>query len=99
MPSNGNASTSDESKAKENFYLSDGKRNKKRKLGNVPPSSCSCKSGSTSKKRSTSNSKKRKNSDIDLDWDKTFKDAFITDIDVTDLENGIQVENLFAFDK
>ncbi len=63
----------------------------------MPSSSCSCKSGSTSKKRGTS--KKRKNSDIHLDWDKTFKDAFVTDIDIADLKNGIQVENPFAFGK
>ncbi len=50
MPSNGNASTSSKSKAEENFYLSEGKKNKKRRLGNVPSSSCSRKSG-TSKKR------------------------------------------------
>jgi hypothetical protein len=43
--------------------------------------------------------KKRCNSDIDLDWDKTFEEAFVTDIEVADLENWIQVENLFAFGK
>jgi hypothetical protein len=28
-----------------------------------------------------------------------FKDAFVTDIEVAELENGIQVENQFAFGK
>ncbi len=36
---------------------------------------------------------------VNLDWDKTFKDAFATDVEVADLENGIQIENLFAFGK
>jgi hypothetical protein len=54
MPSNGDAGASNESKAKENFYLSEGEKNKKRRLGDVLFSSCSCKSGSTLKKRSTS---------------------------------------------
>jgi hypothetical protein len=97
MPSNGDVSASNKSKAKENFYLNEGKKNKKRRLGNVPSSSCSRKSDSTSKKRGTS--KKRQNSDIDLDWDKTFKDTFVTDVDVADLKNWIQVENLFVFGK
>jgi hypothetical protein len=91
MPSNGNASARGKSKAEEIFYLSEGKKNKKRSLGNVPSSSCSRKSGGTSKKR--------QNSDIDLDWEKMFEDAFVTDIEVADLENGIQVENLFTFGK
>jgi hypothetical protein len=95
MPSNGDVSASNESKAEENFYLSEGKRNKKRRLGNVPSSSHSRKSGSTSKKCSTS--KKHQNSDINLEWDKTFEDAFITDFDIADFKNGIQVENLFMF--
>jgi hypothetical protein len=89
--SDGNASASNESKAKENFYLSEGRKNTKRRLGDVPSSSCFCKSGGTSKKRC--------NSDIDLDWDKTFKDTFVTDIEVSDLENGFQVENPFTFSK
>ncbi len=97
MPSNDYASASNESKAKENFYLSEGKKNKKRRLGDVPSSSCSCKSGGTSKKCGTS--KKRQNLDIDLDWDETFKDTFVTDIEVADLKNGIQVENPFVFGK
>ncbi len=97
MPSKGNASASNESKAKENFYPSVGKKNKKRRSGDVPSSSRSCKSGSTSKKPGAS--KKRQNSDINLDWDKTFKDTFITDVDVADLKNGIQVENPFVFGK
>ena len=97
MPSNGNTSASNESKAEENFYLSEGKKNKKRRLGDVPSSSRSRKSDSTSKKRGTS--KKLRNSDIDLDWDKMFKDAFVTDIEVADLKNGIQVENPFVFGK
>jgi hypothetical protein len=29
----------------------------------------------------------------------TFKDAFVTDVEVADLKNGIQVENLLAFGK
>jgi hypothetical protein len=29
----------------------------------------------------------------------TFKDAFVTDIEVADLENKIQIENPFAFGK
>jgi hypothetical protein len=91
MPSNSNMSTSDESKAEENVYLREGKKNKKRRSGDVPSSSRSCKSGG--------NSKKRQNSDIDLDWDKMFKDAFVTDIEVADLKSGIQVENPFAFGK
>jgi hypothetical protein len=90
MPSNSDSSTSGKSKAKENFYLSEGKKNKKRSLGNVPSSSCSCKSGT---------SKKRCNSDIDLDWDETFEYAFATNVEVADLENGIQAENPFAFGK
>jgi hypothetical protein len=40
---------------------------------------------------------KRQDSDINLDWEKTFKDAFVTDVEVADLKNGIQVENPFAF--
>jgi hypothetical protein len=91
MPSNGNANASNESKAKENFYLSEGKKNKKRRLGDVPSSSCSCKSDSTSKKQ--------QNSDINLYWDKTFEDSFVTDVEVADLKNGIQVENPFVFGK
>jgi hypothetical protein len=59
------------------------------RLGDVPSSSHSCKSGGTSKKRCKS--------EINLDWDKMFKDTFITDIKVADLENGIQVDNPFAF--
>ena len=97
MPSNGKASASNESKAEENFYLSEGKKSKKKRSGNVPSSSCSRKSDSPSKKRGTS--KKRKNSDINLDWDKTFEDAFVTDVDVADLKNRIEVENPFAFGK
>jgi hypothetical protein len=97
MPSNGNTSASNESKAEENFYLSEGKKNKKRRLGDVPSSSRSRKSDSTSKKRGTS--KKLRNSDIDLDWDKMFKDAFVTDVEVADPKNRIQVENPFAFGK
>ncbi len=57
----------------------------------MPSSSCSRKSGGTSKKR--------RNSDIDLDWEEMFEDAFVMDIEVADLENGIQVENLFTFGK
>jgi hypothetical protein len=57
----------------------------------VLSSSCSCKSGDTSKKH--------QNSDIDLDWDETFGDAFVTEVEVADLKNGIQVENLFTFGK
>jgi hypothetical protein len=86
MPSNGNASVSNKSKAEESFYLSEGKKNKKRRLGNVPSSSHSRKSGGTSKKC--------QNSDIDLDWNKTFDDPF-----VADPKNGIQVENPFSFGK
>jgi hypothetical protein len=97
MPSNGNTSASNESKAKENFYVSEDKKNKKRRSGNVPSSSSSCKSDSTSKKRGTS--KNCWNSDINLDWDETFKDAFVTDVEVADLKNGIQIENPFAFRK
>jgi hypothetical protein len=82
MPSNGNASASGESKAKEIFYLSEGKKNKKRKLSDVPSSSHSRKS-----------SKKRRFSDVDLDWDEMFKDAFVMDNEVADLKNGIQVKN------
>jgi hypothetical protein len=89
MPSNGNASTSNNSKAKKNFYLSEGKKSKKRRSGNVSSSSPSCKSGGTSKMR--------RNSDINLDWDKMFEDAFTIDVEVADLKNGIQVENPFAF--
>jgi hypothetical protein len=63
----------------------------KRRSGDVPSSSCSCKSGGISTKR--------QNSEIYLDWDVTFKDAFITDTEVADLKNGIQVENLFTFGK
>jgi hypothetical protein len=97
MPRDGDASASNKSKAKKIFYLSEGKKNKKRRSGDVPSSSCSCKSNSTSKKHGTS--KKRQNSDINLDWGKTFKDAFVSDMEVEDLENGIQIENLFAFGK
>jgi hypothetical protein len=79
MPSNRDASASSKSKAKENFCLSEGKNNKKRRSSNVPSSSHSCKSGPT----------KHCNLDIDLDWDDTFKDAVITDIEVEDLESGI----------
>jgi hypothetical protein len=89
MPRDGDMSASNKSKAEENFYVSEDNKNKKRRLGNVPSSSCSCKSGS--------NSKKRQNSDIDLDWDKTFEGAFVTDVEVADLNNGIQVENPFVF--
>jgi hypothetical protein len=91
MPSNGNASKSNESKAKENFYLSEGKKNNKRRSGDVLSSSCSPKSGGTSKKP--------QNLDINLDWDETFEDAFATDIEVADIKNRIQVENPFAFGK
>ncbi len=63
----------------------------------MPSSSCSCKSNGTSKKRGTS--KKHRNSDIDLDWDKMFKDAFVTDVEVADLKNRIQIETPFAFGK
>jgi hypothetical protein len=59
--------------------------------GDLPSSSCSRKSGSTSKKR--------QNSDINLDWDETFEDAFITDVEVADLKNRIQIESPFAFGK
>jgi hypothetical protein len=89
MPSKGNASESGDSKAKENIYLSEDKK-KKRRLSNVPSSSCSCKSSPT---------KKHCNSDIDLDWDETLKDAFVTDVEVADLKKWIQVENPFAFGK
>jgi hypothetical protein len=34
-----------------------------------------------------------------MDWDKTFEDTFIVDVEIADLENGIQVENPFAFVK
>jgi hypothetical protein len=88
MPSDGDASAIGKSKVKENVYLSEGKKNKKQKLSDVPSSSCSQKS-----------SKKHCFSDVDLDWDEKFKDAFVTDIEVADLEYGIQVKNLFAFDK
>ncbi len=54
---------------------------------------------SSSSSRKSSLTKKHCNSDIDLDWDKKFKDAFVADVEVADLENGIQVENLFAFGK
>jgi hypothetical protein len=81
---------SGKSKAKENFYLSEGNKNKKRGSSNVPSSSCS-------HKRSPKT--KRRHSDIHLDWDKAFKDNFITDIEVADLENRIQVESPFAFGK
>ena len=53
MPRDGDASASNKSKAKKIFYLSEGKKNKKRRLGNVPSFSCSCKSKSTSKKHGT----------------------------------------------
>jgi hypothetical protein len=43
--------------------------------------------------------KKHHFSDVDLDWDEMFEDAFITDVEVADLKNGIQVENPFAFGK
>ncbi len=36
---------------------------------------------------------------LNLDWDETFEDTFVTDIEVADLEYGIQVENLFTFGK
>jgi hypothetical protein len=88
MPSDGNASASGKSKAEENFYLSEGKKNNKRNLSDVPSSSHSRKS-----------SKKRCFSDINLDWDETFKVAFITEVEVADLKNGIQDKNPFAFDK
>jgi hypothetical protein len=88
MPSNGNASASGESKAEENFYLSEGKKNKKWKLSDVPSSSCSCKS-----------SKKHHFSDVDLYWDETFKDTFVMDVEVANLNYGIQFKNPFAFDK
>jgi hypothetical protein len=88
MPSDGDASTSGESKAEENFYLSKGKKNKKRKSSDVPSSS-----------RSHKSSKKHRFSDVDLNWDKTFKDAIVRDIEVADLKNRIQVENPFAIDK
>ncbi len=57
----------------------------------MPSSSCSCKSSGTSKKS--------RKLDIDLDWDETFEDAFVKDVEVADLKNGIQVENLFTFGK
>jgi hypothetical protein len=63
MPSNGDASASGKSKAEENFYLSEGKKNKKWKSSDVPSSSCR------------------------IDWDKTFKDAFVTDVEVADLKS------------
>jgi hypothetical protein len=85
MPSNGKASVSNESKDEENFYLSEGKKNNKRRLGEMLSSSCSCKSGDTSKKRGIS--KRRRNSDIDLDWDEMFEDTFVTDVEVADLKN------------
>jgi hypothetical protein len=91
MPSDGDASVSNKSKLEESFYISEGKKNKKRRLGNAPSSSCSCKSGGTSKKHH--------NSDIDLDWDEKFGYAFVTDIEVADLKSEIQVENSFAFGK
>jgi hypothetical protein len=69
MPSNGDASASSKSKAKENFYLSEGKKNKKWKLSDVPSFLRSCNSG-----------KKPHLSDIGLDLDETFKDAFITNV-------------------
>ncbi len=62
-------------------------RKKIRKSSDVPSSSCSCKS------------EKSCFSDVDLDWDEMFKEAFVTDVEVADLRNGIQVKNLFAFDK
>jgi hypothetical protein len=51
----------------------------------------------TSKEHGTST--KHRNSDIDLDWDKMFKDAFVTDVEVADLKNRIQIETPFAFGK
>jgi hypothetical protein len=87
MPSNGNASASSKSKAKENFHLSEGKKNKKQKLSDVPSSSRSCKS------------KKHCFSDTNLDWDERFKVTLVTNFEVADLKNGIQVKNPFAFDK
>jgi hypothetical protein len=36
MPSDGNVSIRGESKAEENFYLSEGKKNKKKRSGDVP---------------------------------------------------------------
>jgi hypothetical protein len=80
MPSSGNASARGKSKAEENFYKSEGKKNKKQKSSDVPSSSRSCKS------------KKSHFSDVDLDLDKTFEDAFVTNIEVADLENRIQVK-------
>jgi hypothetical protein len=88
MLSNGYASASGKSKAKENFYLSEGKKNKKWKSSDVPSSSHCCKS-----------SKKHCFSDVELNWVETFKDAFVTDVKIADLDNGIQVKNPFAFDK
>jgi hypothetical protein len=78
MPSDGDASPSGKSKTKESFYLSECKKNNKRKSSYVPSSSCSCKS-----------SKKQNFSDINLDWDKKFEDAFVTDVEVADLKNKI----------
>ena len=49
--------------------------------------------------RSCKSSEKHRFSDVNLNWDEMFKDAFVTDVEVADLEKGIQVENLFAFDK
>jgi hypothetical protein len=49
MPSNSDASASNKSESEENFYLIEGKKNKKRRSGNVLSSPCSCKSGGTSR--------------------------------------------------
>jgi hypothetical protein len=49
---------------------------------------------------SRKSSKKRHFSDINLNLDETFEDAFITEVKVADLENGIQVKNpCLHFDK
>jgi hypothetical protein len=72
---------SSKSKAKENFYLSDGKNPPKRRLSNVLSHSCSCKIGST----------KRPSSDINLDLDDTFEDANIADIDTQTLKAGFKL--------
>ncbi len=42
-------------------------------------------------------SKKRCFSDVDLDWEETIKDAFVTDVEVADLKNGIQVKKPACF--
>ncbi len=88
MPSDVDTSASGVSKAEEIFYLSECKKNKKQMSSDVPSSSCSCKSSNNSHF-----------SDTNLNGDKMFKDTFALNIEVADLENGIQVKNLFTFDK